>query len=156
MSLREQIKAAITAIANDVKKLMKTKADYHESVFTGLTVLNDTDHIKFTRTGNVCVIYIYGNTIDTQFNVKDGLTEMDHPEESGFHPLKLTTADNQSIIPEGYKPFSNTEFKSISSNGDSLVVNKDGSMVLKVTNLANRFTANLAFTYVTADNEPAE
>ena len=103
MSLREQIKAAITAIANDVKKLMKTKADYHESVVTGLTVLNDTDHIKFTRTGNVCVIYIYGNTIDSQFNVKDGLTEMDYPEESGFHPLKLVTADNQSIIPEGYK-----------------------------------------------------
>ena len=84
---------------------MKGEAEYHESVVTGLTVLNDTDHIKFTRTGNVCVIYIYGNTIDTQFNVKDGLTEMDYPEESGFHPLKLTTADNQSIIPEGYKPF---------------------------------------------------
>lgn len=156
MSLREQIKAAITAIANDVKKLMKTKADYHESVVTGLTVLNDTDHIKFTRTGNVCVIYIYGADIDTQFNVKNGLTEMDYPEESGFHPLKLATASNQIIIPAGYRPFSNTEFKSISTNGDSLVVNKDGSMTLKVTNLANRFTTNLAFTYVTADSEPIE
>lgn len=156
MSLREQIKAAITAIANDVKKLMKTKADYHESVVTGLSVLNDTDHIKFTRTGNVCVIYIYGADIDTQFNVKNGLTEMDYPEESGFHPLKLATTANQNIIPTGYRPFSNTEFKSISTNGDSLVVNKDGSMTLKVTNLANRFTANLAFTYVTADSEPTE
>lgn len=156
MSLREQIKAAITAIANDVKKLMRTKADYHESVITGVTVLNDTDHIKFTRTGNVCVIYIYGADIGTQFNVKNGLTEIDYPEESGFYPLKLATSTNQTIIPAGYRPFTNTEFKSISTNGDSLVVNKDGSMVLKVTNLANRFTANLAFMCVTADSEPTE